>query len=117
MLALRSYRDHTARTMRLIPVVWYPAVKVEDNERQGAVDHGTYEIRVQGQMGGRWAQWFDDMTIHVNEEAANGPMTVLTGPVADQAALLGLLQKLYTLGLPLLSVQRKEASEEDAGQT
>jgi hypothetical protein len=31
----------------------------------------------------------------------------LTGPVADQAALLGLLQKLYTLGLPLLLVQRK----------
>jgi hypothetical protein len=81
------------------------------------VDHAAYVIRVQGQVGGRWAQWFDEMTIDTNEQAADGPMTVLTGPVADQAALLGLLQKLYTLGLPLLSVQRKEASEKDAGQT
>jgi len=103
--------------MRLIPLVWYPAVEVDNDERQGTVDHGTYEIRVRGQVGGRWAQWFDDMTIHVNEETTEGPMTVLTGPVADQAALLGLLQKLYTLGLPLLSVRRKEASEKDAGQT
>ncbi len=66
----------------------------------------TYEIQVQGRIGERWAHWFDDMSVTVAGEA-QGPITTLTGPVADQAALLGLLQKLYTLGLPLLRVERR----------
>lgn len=65
----------------------------------------TYEIQVQGRIGERWAHWFDDMSVAVGGEA-HRPITTLTGPVADQAALLGLLQKLYTLGLPLLRVDR-----------
>jgi len=52
------------------------------------------------------AHWFDDMSVSAQGEAP-GATTTLTGAVADQAALLGLLQKLYTLGLPLLLVQRK----------
>ncbi len=66
----------------------------------------TYEIEVQGRIGERWAHWFDDMRVGIRGEA-QGTVTTLTGEVADQAALLGLLQKLYTLGLPLLRVERK----------
>jgi hypothetical protein len=66
----------------------------------------TYEIEVQGRIGERWTHWFDDMAVVVQGETQDAT-TTLTGTVADQAALLGLLQKLYTLGLPLLLVQRK----------
>jgi hypothetical protein len=59
-----------------------------------------YEIRVQGRLTSRWAAWFDGMTL------TDGPggVTVIHGPVVDQAALHGLLQKLRDIGLPLLSV-------------
>jgi hypothetical protein len=70
----------------------------------------TYEIQVQGRIGERWAHWFDGMQVTTQGEAQNAT-TTLTGTVADQAALLGLLQKLYTLGLPLLLVQRNEPIE------
>ena len=71
----------------------------------------TYQIQVQGWISDRWVDWFGDMTITVNDNGdANDALatTTLTGAVADQAALMGLLQQLYTLGLPLLLVRRKE---------
>ena len=71
----------------------------------------TYEIQVQGRIGERWTHWFDDMRVTTQGEQAN-TTTTLSGAVADQAALLGLLQKLYTLGLPLLHVQRKQTTDE-----
>ncbi len=73
--------------------------------RQG--QPATYQIQVQGWISERWADWFDDMTITVDEDDVSA-VTTLTGTVADQAALLGLLQKLYNLGLPLLLVRRRE---------
>jgi len=60
----------------------------------------SYEIRVQGRLDPRWASWFDGMTL----AGAPGGVTVIHGPVVDQAALHGLLQKLRDLGLPLVSV-------------
>ena len=59
-----------------------------------------YEIRLKGQLETRWAEWFDGLTISLDE---NGN-TLLRGLVADQAALHGLLKKVRDLGLPLLSV-------------
>ncbi len=64
-----------------------------------------YEIRVKGRLyGDHWSQWFDGMTVTVDE---NGD-TVLRGAVADQAALYGLLSRLRDLALLLLSVNRIE---------
>jgi hypothetical protein len=63
-----------------------------------------YQIRIQGQLGRQWTDWFGGLTI-VPED--NGD-TLLTGPVVDQAALHGLLRKVRDLGLPLLSVMRLE---------
>lgn len=70
----------------------------------------TYEIQVQGRLDASWSDWFDDVTITVETGDDAPAITRLTGLVADQAALYGLLQKLYTLGLPLLLVKRKEAA-------
>jgi hypothetical protein len=59
-----------------------------------------YEIRVRGHLGSRWASWFDGM----NLTAVDDGTTVIRGPVADQAALHGLLQTLRDLGITLLSL-------------
>ena len=66
-----------------------------------------YRIEVQGQLGERWAHWFDDMHIHT-DPGTEPETTILTGAMVDQAALLGVLHKLYTLGLPLVLVRREE---------
>ncbi len=63
-----------------------------------------YTIRVKGHLDQFWSAWFDGMTI-TNE--ANGD-TVISGPVADQAALHSLLVKVHNLNLTLISVLRIE---------
>ena len=59
-----------------------------------------YEIRVKGILDGRWTPWFEDLQI-----TSDGDETVIAGPVADQAALHGLLTKVRDLGLFLISVR------------
>ncbi len=66
----------------------------------------TYQIKVQGRLDERWAHWFDGMSI-TSEPAEDGStVTALTGPVVDQAALYGLINRMRDLGLPLVSVGR-----------
>jgi hypothetical protein len=60
-----------------------------------------YEIRVQGVLDGRWTAWFEGM--HV---VSDGSQTIISGPLADQAALHGVLNKVCDLGLVLVSVRR-----------
>jgi len=72
-----------------------PHISVDDHN-----DPELYEIRIKGHLAGRWVDWFDGLTITLEE---NGD-TLLTGPVVDQAALHGLLKKVRDLGMPLLSV-------------
>ena len=59
-----------------------------------------YQIRVRGHLSDKRAEWFDGLTI---ENQPDGE-ALITGPVADQAALHGLLIRIRDLGLPLLSV-------------
>ena len=61
-----------------------------------------YQIRVKGHLGRQWTDWFEGMTITLEE----GGDTLLTGPVVDQAALHGLLRKVRDLGMPLISAIR-----------
>jgi hypothetical protein len=63
---------------------------------------GRCEIRVKGHLDARWATWFDGLTL-TNESDGT---TRLDGPVVDQAALHGVLQKVRDMGLPLLSVNQ-----------
>jgi hypothetical protein len=68
---------------------------------------GTYEIRVQGIISQHWLSLFECMQISVTGEDG-WAVTTLAGEVIDQAALQGMLQQLYTLGLVLLSIKRNE---------
>jgi hypothetical protein len=73
---------------------------------------GTYEIKVPGRLDESWSEWFEGMTITVEGSADCPTITTMTGVVTDEAALLGLLDRLYSLGLRLLSVRRIEPSLE-----
>ena len=65
-----------------------------------------------GRLDESWSEWFEGMTITVECEDDGPTITTLTGIVTDEAALLGLLDRLYSLGLRLLSVRRIEPSLE-----
>jgi hypothetical protein len=68
-----------------------------------------YQIRIQGHLGRRWADRFEELSITLEDDGT----TLLTGPVIDQAALYGLLRKIRDLGIPLLSVNSIGASAHD----
>jgi hypothetical protein len=69
----------------------------------------TYQIKVPGHLDESWSDWAGGMTITVESEDDGPPVTALTGLVADQAALQSLLRRLYSLGLPLMSVKWVES--------
>lgn len=66
-----------------------------------------YQIRIKGHLGSQWTNWFEGLTITLEESGD----TLLTGPVIDQAALHGLLKKVRDLGLPLISVVQVQHDE------
>ena len=87
--------------------------KVMANERNLKRDPSEpmiYQIRVTGHLGREWTNWFEGLSITLED---NGE-TLLSGPVVDQAALYGLLRKVRDLGLPLLSVIRRQPDQADA---
>ena len=68
-----------------------------------------YQIRLKGHLGSQWTDWFEGLTITLEEDGD----TLLTGPVIDQAALHGLLKKVRDLGMPLVSVSPLEHGQAD----
>lgn len=68
-------------------------------------DTADYQIRIEGHLGQQWAEWFEGMSI-TSEAGGN---TLLTGPLADQAALHGLLKKVRDMGMTLVSINRIDA--------
>lgn len=68
-----------------------------------------YQIKIKGHLDRRWTEWFGGLSITLED---NGE-TLLTGQVADQAALYGLLRKVRDLGLPLISVTRAQTDQID----
>jgi len=69
-----------------------------------------YQIRIEGHLDHQWTDWFEGLTINLED---NGEM-LLTGPVVDQAALFGLLKKVRDLGMSLVSVNRMKPNQADA---
>ena len=84
--------------------------KVMSNERKPKPTPNPiviYQIRLKGHLGREWTDWFEGLTITLEEDGD----TLLTGPVIDQAALHGLLKKVRDLGLPLVSVVPVQSNE------
>jgi hypothetical protein len=67
-----------------------------------------YRIKLKGHLDHKWSNWFEQMVI-----STEGDQTILTGPVADQAALHGLLLRIRDLNLTLLSVERIEPIQQE----
>jgi hypothetical protein len=66
---------------------------------------GTYEIRLAGHLDARWAAWFEGLAVSREGDG----ITTISGSIADQAGLHGVLQRVRDLGLPLLSLRQVEA--------
>jgi hypothetical protein len=81
----------------------------KDNPQRDADQPMIYQIRIKGHLGRQWTNWFDGLTITLEE----GGDTLLTGPVVDQAALYGLLKKVRDSGMPLLSVYSVDPGRQD----
>jgi len=74
---------------------------------------GRYEIRLKGHLDRRWAAWFDGLSISLESDGT----TILDGPIADQAALHGLLLKVRDTGIPLVSVTQVQPRQGDVPVT
>jgi len=74
----------------------------------------TYRIKVHGIVKETWFQYYDHMVIEVETGTLKHPVTTLTGRIADQTALQGMLNLLYELRLPLLSVECLLSANHDA---
>ncbi len=79
-----------------------------ETNRLGMQQASAYRICVEGWIGDRWKDWLNGMAITLEGEKGIQATSILEGVVADQAALVGLLQNLYNLGFPLLIVERVE---------
>lgn len=64
-----------------------------------------YRITIQGRLDPEWAAWLHDLAL-TSAEVDGQPVATLSGPVADQAALRGILNKLWDLNLTVISVER-----------
>ncbi len=76
-----------------------------------------YQIIVSGELDTRWLDWLNNMEGSTTIDHAGNPTTVLTGPLADQSELRGLLIKIWDLNLELISLCRLEPTQPDERNT
>ena len=76
-----------------------------------------YQIKIQGKLDERWSDWFSEMTVSEMTVTFERNITTLTGPVVDQAALRGILDKIWDLNLVLVSIIQAETNTRGASQT
>jgi hypothetical protein len=85
----------------------------KDNKQKLTLDRSaSYQIKVPGHLDESWSEWAGGMKVTVESKDDEPPVTILTGHF-DQAALQGLLRRLYSLGLPLISVKQVKLDPED----
>jgi hypothetical protein len=70
-----------------------------------------YQVKVRGVLDNRWSEWFNGMEIQIESTSDGDSITTLTGPVADQASLRGIVSKLWDLNLTIISVNRSGSQE------
>jgi hypothetical protein len=66
-----------------------------------------YEIRVSGRLSPEWAEWFGNLVLRVEQSGEGASCSILSGPLADQSALFGILNRIRDLGLRLISVNMR----------
>jgi hypothetical protein len=77
-----------------------------------------YRVVVEGRIDRSWSEWLEGMSIRYGRSSAGSAVTILTGPLADQSALRGLLSKIWNLNLSVLAVRRvgtASANNQSAG--
>jgi hypothetical protein len=72
----------------------------------------TYQIKLQGRLDDKWSEWLSSVAVTHERRGDGSHITVLTSIVPDQAALRGILDRIWDLNLTLLSVTRTETSSE-----
>jgi hypothetical protein len=82
--------------------------KIKMSDFQKNSQKKNYRIKVKEKLDANWSDWLNGMEMTVKTGKGDEPVTVLTGPVADQAALNGLLNKIWGLNLTVLSVEQIE---------
>jgi hypothetical protein len=82
----------------------HPTDLMDINDPASCPNGSVYQIRVKGQLGREWSDWFEGLELQPLE---NGEM-ILSGRIVDQAALMGILTKLNRLNLALISLQPPE---------
>lgn len=92
----------------------YNAMRATGGSPRQCSEHQRYEVRVQGHLDSRWANWLHGLTVRREHDGT----TTLTGPLVDQAALHGLLTQIRDLGLPIVSMRRlcPESEGSEGGQ-
>lgn len=97
--------------MYLILPLWYTVTRTQERGSEGKEwtmrDQTGYQIQIEGRIGERWAHWFEGATVRFEQAHDGTPVTTLNGAF-DQAALRGLLAKIWDLNLTVLSVNRVE---------
>jgi len=90
---------------------WGRSMPDEQKPEPDANQPLVYQIRIKGHLSQQRKEWFDGLTITLEADGN----TLLSGPVADQAALHGILKRIRDLGAPLLSVNSSKLKNQQAG--
>ena len=83
------------------------------SKRPGLGQSEGYQIKFQGRLTENWTDWFSGMEIACESRSDGAPITTLTGAVADQSALRGILDRVWDLNLTLISVVPIEINSTD----
>ena len=78
---------------------------------------GEYEIVVKGHLDEQWSDWFEGLAITTGSGEDGTPITTFTGPVADQAALHGVMGRIRDINMPLISVTPIKSNSKDKANT
>ncbi|MGD9202721.1 MAG: hypothetical protein PVI26_14260 [Chitinispirillia bacterium] len=76
-----------------------------NNTDQQKTIKNRYQVEIKEQLDESWTEWFSDFELEYRSDDQNNPFTILTGEVMDQAALNGILTKIWNLNLTVLSVK------------
>jgi hypothetical protein len=87
-------------------------VRIQKKEEAHVAEGDRYKVQILGRLDERWHEWFEGWTVGTGQTAGGRPITLLAGAVADQAALRGLLCRIWDLNLVVLAVTRESPPQE-----